>query len=229
MQAICPKCSQAVPSEDINIQAMTALCRRCNEIFPVPVAAVEAPILGIPAPFQVVEDTSRSLHVSWRWWRWQYLFLVFFCIAWDGFLFFWYSMALFSHATAGGLEWLSILFPICHVAVGVGMTYFVIATLFNWTRIRAEGDDLEILHGPVPWRGDRRLPLSTLTAIRVDSYNPYNPYNPYKSGYFAFGKGMSQIDQFALTAVIGGKQVSLLKGLDEQQALWLKQKLSQLR
>jgi hypothetical protein len=39
-----------------------------------------------------VEPNFDSLNITYRWWSGKFLFLLLFCIAWDSFLIFWYSM-----------------------------------------------------------------------------------------------------------------------------------------
>ncbi len=76
-------------------------------------------------------------------------FLIPFTIAWDAFLLFWYSMA-----AGGNAPWIVIVVPIAHVAAGIGLTYFVFASLLNTTRITVGPRALEVRHGPLPWRGN---------------------------------------------------------------------------
>lgn len=99
-----------------------------------------------------VEQTAHGMQILRRWFSPAILFLVFFCIAWDGFLVFWYTVAF----TQGG-PWIMKVFPIAHVAVGVGLTYFTIASLFNTTRIEVNRGTLQVRHGPVPWFGGKSM------------------------------------------------------------------------
>ena len=89
---------------------------------------VEVPEVPIPERFKVVRS-ANELIVSWRWWKAQFVFLLFFCIAWDAFLLFWY----FGAPSGGGL--IFKIFPIAHVAVGVGLSYYVLTGFVNHTTI----------------------------------------------------------------------------------------------
>jgi hypothetical protein len=105
-----------------------------------------------PRPQSVtVESKYDSLNIVYRWWSFKYLFLVIFCIAWDSFLIFWYSMV------SQGAPWIMILFPIGHVAVGVGLTYYTIAGFINSTFITINQQWLTVTHGPLPWLGNKRI------------------------------------------------------------------------
>ena len=81
----------------------------------------------------------------------QIIGLAFFCVLWDGFLAVWYVAAIASGEIA------MILFPILHLAVGAAITYVVVASFLNRTRIEVAPDGLTIRHGPVPWRGNRTI------------------------------------------------------------------------
>jgi hypothetical protein len=105
-----------------------------------------------PRPQSVtVESKYDSLNIVYRWWSFKYLFLVVFCIAWDSFLVFWYSMV------SQGAPWIMILFPIGHVAVGVGLTYYTIAGFMNRTFIKINQQWITVTHGPLPWIGNKRI------------------------------------------------------------------------
>jgi hypothetical protein len=212
MKIACPTCRTEVPAADINIQAMTALCRSCNEVFAVAPAHHAGIPVGLPARFTLADEGSRRWGVSWRWWRWQHIFLIFFCCAWDAFLVFWYAAAIFGNAKGGGgMGLFMIIFPVCHVAVGVGLTYYVIAALCNRTWIACDGDTLTIRHGPIPWGGGRSVPLHELRDVRVDAH-----YQEDSS------------PRFAVIAVRNGKDLALVKDLDHDEADWMRQQLTGL-
>lgn len=71
-----------------------------------------------------VEETRQKRTMSFRWFQWTFVFLVFFCIAWDGFLLFWYGAALGIGFLGDDAEpvLIMMLFPLLHVAVGTGLT-----------------------------------------------------------------------------------------------------------
>ena len=154
---LCPRCGNVVPADDVNLENLVAKCRPCNEVFSFTggrTAAIGAKAFQTPRPGKVrVEEDGDPKRVSWSWFRPMILFLVFFCIAWDSFLVFWYSIAL----TLPGTPWLMIVFPIAHLAVGVGLTYYVIAALLNRTVVEVGTDRLTVRHGPVPWVGGQDL------------------------------------------------------------------------
>src|SRR5262245_34370871 len=120
---------------------MVAKCRACNAVFdfsdqlegaasarrtpgkvPLPErmivmhgAAGDAEL----ASYRTAAGAPREVTIEWRWFRpAQHLFALLFAVCWDAFLVFWYTTA----AVSGG-PWLVFVFPLIHVAVGVGITY----------------------------------------------------------------------------------------------------------
>ncbi len=135
------------------------------------------------------------------WFSPSLIFMAFFCVVWDSFLVFWYSMAL-----RAGAPWIMVVFPIAHLAVGVGLTYSTLCGFVNRTRIAVEGGRLSIGHGPLPWRGNRVLETQALDQLFCEE----------KIG----SKGSKS---YVLSALLkGGEKVVLLKSLPEaDQALYI--------
>lgn len=110
-----------------------------------------------------VYENSRSIGITLRWFTPIAFFLLFFSIAWDGFLIFWYSLAF-----SGDAPWIMVLFPILHVAVGVYLTYYTLCLFFNKTYIDADSQYLTVVHKPIPWwRGNRKIPTGQVKQLYV--------------------------------------------------------------
>ncbi|MEL7234924.1 MAG: hypothetical protein AAGK74_10530, partial [Chloroflexota bacterium] len=113
-------------------------------------------------------DTSMDgVEMSWRWFNWSAVFLTFFVIAWNSFLVFWYRMAL-SSPFDGGPQLLMIIFPLAHVAVGVGLTYHTLALYFNQTTLRVNNDRVQVKTFPLPhpWK-DSTIATSDIEQVYV--------------------------------------------------------------
>jgi hypothetical protein len=114
-----------------------------------------------PRPKEVtLQKYGDRLEISWRWFSWKYLPLIFFCVAWDGFLCFWYSTAFSS-----GAPWIMIVFPIAHLAVGVGLTYYTLAGFLNHSQVVVDRETFIVNHGPLPWLGNLRVPINQVEQI----------------------------------------------------------------
>lgn len=210
MPVSCPNCRSVVPAADVELATRLAKCRACDEVFtldlpgetsaPRRAAVADDGIPPVPTGVRVTDDgVTRQL--EYRWFTPVAFFLVFFCIAWDGFLVFWYTMALGGpFANDGPFGLLMVVFPVAHVAVGLGLTYFTLCLFVNRTRISVD-DRLRVQHGPLFWSGGVNLPadgLSRLFCERVVSHTR---------------RGMSV--SFKLMAETSdGRAVQLLSGLD---------------
>jgi predicted RNA-binding Zn-ribbon protein involved in translation (DUF1610 family) len=124
--------------------------------------AIERKRLPRPRPREVlVEKSNQSLVLSWRWFSMKYIPMVFFCVAWDAFLCFWYSMAF----KMEGTPWIMVVFPIAHVAVGIGLTYSTLAGFINRTTLRLDKQKFFVQYDPLPWTGEVKVPINELNQL----------------------------------------------------------------
>lgn len=174
MQLQCKRCNAAIAAEDVNLANALAKCRACNAIFSFAAdvglaegGSAKPPVrekVPLPPSLQIQEGIGR-LTLTRKWFTPAILFLAFFCVIWDGFLVVWYGMAIFGASKMGAMSIVMLLFPLLHVAVGVGLTYFTIASFFNSTVIEVARGSLKVTHGPLPWFGQVDLKVSDLSQI----------------------------------------------------------------
>ncbi|MES2597542.1 MAG: hypothetical protein V4662_19495 [Verrucomicrobiota bacterium] len=86
-----------------------------------------------------------------------------FAVAWDSFLFFWYSRLL----SEPNPPLMAVLFPIGHIAVGFSITYYVLASLVNKTDIVISSSGVRVVTGPAPWLGNKEVRVDDITAVVV--------------------------------------------------------------
>jgi len=217
MQLNCHACAKPIPAEDVNIKMAIAKCAACNAVFSfadkLGVGARETAIAQrpvVPEPKGVtVEDLGSELLITRSWFTPAVFFLVFFCVVWDGFLIFWYSMAF----TQDDVPWIMILFPTLHLAVGVGLTYFVICCFLNRTRIQVSMGQLTVRHGPLPWPGNY-----TLNSADIDQLYCQSKFHRGKHG----GRYTYQVQAI----LHDGTKQKLVSGLnDPDQAIFIEQRL----
>lgn len=122
--------------------------------------------VAIPEKLQVAEF-GGDLRISWPWFQWTGLFLIPFCIAWNAFLIGWYSMALSDFGPPGGMKIIMLVFPIAHVAVGIGLLYACLVLLLNRTTIHITFGELIIRHGPIPAIGNRTISVDEIEQLYV--------------------------------------------------------------
>ena len=208
MKIHCPDCGQIIPAEQVNLESGFAKCLACNAVFDFKKrlgprdqarATGDGPSISeplvIPRPPRMrVEQFAGSWTVSWRWLSAQHFLMLFFCIAWDSFLIFWYKIAFSSHAPC-----IMVIFPVAHVAVGVGLTYSVLTGFLNRTRVKLGYGELSIRHGPLPWWGNQDIAANNIEQLYCQRSKMQ------KNGQFSWN----------LCAVLKkGEKVTLLTGFD---------------
>lgn len=117
---------------------------------------------SIPQGLELL-STSHGIIIRKIWRSWKILPLAIFAAIWDSFLFFWYSQVITSHHA----PLMAILFPIGHVAVGVGLTYYVVIAWINKTDVVVSASSVRVSSGPAPWVGNREVPTDQITDVVV--------------------------------------------------------------
>lgn len=217
----CQQCDQVLDVANVNLDRLIARCDACNILFDcssqvvtsAPPAAEEdrwrlrpeRPPVPQPSSVEVVREGGR-LRLFYRWFGFQFLFLILFCTFWDGFLIVWYATALMQKE----IQWVMVLFPLGHLAVGVGLTYYTLCGLLNRTVLTVGQGQLDVRHEPLPWRGARSLPVSGLQQLFTVEH-----------------VGSKGSRTYELCAVYSdGRKVSVLSGLaGSDQALFMEQQV----
>ncbi|MGD8451320.1 MAG: hypothetical protein PVJ57_05825 [Phycisphaerae bacterium] len=223
MHVHCPHCGAQIPADDLNVDSAIARCRTCNAVFsfadaldrerggPVTRSAASDEV-PVPQPRGLhVEDWDGNLRITRRWFSPAFIFLVFFCAFWDEFLVFWYSIAF-----GGDAPWIMAVFPILHVAVGIGLTYFTLCGFVNRTVITVDAGQLAIRHGPLPWPGNRVVPTGDLEQLYCRERLRHS------------NRGRTSVQYELHAATVGGGRIKLLGMLDDpEHALFLEQRIEQ--
>lgn len=104
-----------------------------------------------------------------------------------------------------------LLGPIVHVIVGIALTYGLFAGLLNRTEITFDRQQLSVWHGPLPWWGNRSLPLGEIRQLYTKESNVKKNRRPTYHLFYAGRDGRSK---------------KLLSGLDSPDiALFIEQQL----
>ena len=99
--------------------------------------------------------------VSWTWRGIAAVFLVVWCVVWDGML------ASFALRLIAGGEPAAVLMLSGHALAGVAVTYLTAAMLVNRTTITVGSERVAVEHGPLPWRGQVDLPAPGVSQVYV--------------------------------------------------------------
>jgi hypothetical protein len=161
-----------------------------------------------PSHFSVKDDGSR-LRIRFCWiWR-RFTGPAGMCVLWNSFLAFFCWGALRS---GGPGMWLAFIIMIPHTAVGLLLVYATLAGLLNRTVIKVTPELITVRQGPLPWWGNRRLPIDELERLDCDRET-----DPKKQGW---------IHVYGVHALAkGARKVDLVSELDRAQALFIKQEL----
>lgn len=158
----CPNCASPLKTEDWNQEQGLAKCSYCRSLVSMPATGRTLPFRPrpqMPMPSgTTVEPTGGGILITRRWFSVIAFFLIPFCIVWDSFLIGWYALS-------GHAPLVFKLFPIIHVAIGVGLTYLTLALIINRTWIKADNGVVSILHGPLPWRGNQVIPCADIDQL----------------------------------------------------------------
>lgn len=181
----CPSCQASVPESAIRPARAAALCPGCDSTLRLEAVGDGWRAVGFTAPappegltVEIDEPPARSgggyrdairepgrFRASRRWWTPTVIFLTFFVLFWNGFLVLWYS-GIAGSGMSGGFGLIFMLFPLIHVAVGLGLTWTVIATWFNRTTIEVSEGRLSCTHRPIPWPLGKPEPIA-LDAVEL--------------------------------------------------------------
>ncbi len=208
----CPSCSSPLPREAIDSAQGHVKCAYCGALMLLPSAARpaafrERPPVPLPQRMELLA-TPHGIEITRRWFSYAVLFLVPFCLIWDGFLIVWYATAF-----ATGAPLMAKVFPLIHVAVGAGLTYWTLACFINKTHIRVERGEVVITHGPLPWFGYRRVP-----GVMIDQI--------YGKSHVTHGKNGPSTDyQLWLVNTTGRHEKLHANSLTTDQVLYLEQQL----
>jgi hypothetical protein len=203
---VCPSCGAKTR---LNASGERAVCEYCgNERLLNP---ENRPTLRpeVARPEKVsIQNDAQSARLVQRWFSFKFIFLALFALFWDGFLIFWYGAALLA-----GASWIMLVFPLVHLAVGIGITYYTIAGFINRTVVEVNRETLSVWFEPLPWFGKRKLSTAGVTQLYCKE-----KIVRHKNGYSI---------QYVLYAVTAANtQVKLLGGLDDSNtAIFLEQQL----
>lgn len=213
----CPSCSHPLQSTEVDLDRPVAQCAACRTVFryadvldPAAAGREGRPAADVPLPPALsVTELGHELTIVRRWFAPVFFFLLFFCLFWDGFLLVWYRAAF-----AEGAPLIMKVFPIGHVLVGVGLTWYTVAGFVNRTTIVVSSGGLVVRHRPLPWPGNRSLLAMDLEQIYCTAGVTRNRRDGAHTTYRVNAR------------LTNGRQVVLLRGLPEaEQALYIEQKL----
>ena len=110
-------------------------------------------------------DESRSeMTITFSWYTHVAIFLIFFCLMWNGIIGTMASTLLF----AGDVPILFAFFLIPFVGVGVGLIYYTLCLFINKTTITVDSNRIKVKSTPLPWwKSNKELDVSDVKQFYV--------------------------------------------------------------
>ena len=162
--------------------------------------------LGLPDKLALYHRGS-TIEIVRTWFGTRVVMATVFAVFWDGFLLVWYVAAI------GNKDTIAILFPLLHVVVGVGITYWAAAGWVNRTQIVVGIGKITVRHGPLPWAGNLELQVGNVKQL----YS--NEKRSQSDGSTSTAYEVHAITQY-------GRTIKLVRGLEtSQQALYIEQEI----
>jgi hypothetical protein len=204
MTAACRRCGAELEVQADLLLARCRACRTVTDLTP-PRGRPEVPL---PARFRV-EREAGTLRIEWRWFSARTIGLLLASVVFDGTLV--VQLLLLSGPPL-------VFFGLVHAVVSFGLSWAALCGLFNRTRIEVEPGFLRVRHGPLPWPGNREVPVSRIRQLYCTEVDESD----------SDGTSFS----YSLLATPGpgaGKPLVLIKRLPKpEQALFLEQAVEQL-
>ena len=120
------------------------------------------------------ESSRLELRIRQSWMHPTAFLLAGFALLWDAFLVGWYATILGGASGDGSpifglMTCCMLVFPLLHLGVGVGVTYYALLKFFNATKIRLDDEGLTIKHGPLPtfWYRGWTTRRASITQLMV--------------------------------------------------------------
>ena len=213
MKIYCKSCQKEIPVNDVDLDDKIAKCSTCNIIFNI---ANQLDSLSsnlkkrenIPMPKNIeIEPSMSSLIIKRKWFSPVTIFLTFFCLFWDGFMFTWYGIALSQK------EYVMLAAGSIHGFVGICLTYYVIAGYINKTIIEVNSMFLTVQHKPLPSFGAKQI-------------NTFDIKQLYSKEKITRGKNGVTFTYEVHAVLDNGNIIKVVAGLQKsEQALYIEQEI----
>lgn len=140
-----------------------------------------------------------GLTIRWRWFTWDVLLLWVFVAFWDG------MTALFVKGIAQTAGSWSPWYQLANgpqLVLGTAFTYWVLSLCLNHTDVRCAAGRIDVVNGPLPWPGNRRVASSEVADVYLlkvpggDGPTTYRVAYEDRAGLERFFlKGLPRLDQ----------------------------------
>ncbi|OWY16309.1 hypothetical protein C7N43_32290 [Sphingobacteriales bacterium UPWRP_1] len=215
LQLNCEQCGAPVSSNNVNIEKAIAKCDLCGAVFSfenkIPPQVAEKPPLNLELPEGIdMLKLAGELTLYIKWSSAFNKFLILFSAIWNSVVFLFVLVAILTG------QLIILLFISIHLAVAIGLTWYLVALWYNTTEIVVNRQMISVRHKPiwVPFYHNRDV-------ASVDIQQLFS--KQYVAGTVN-GQPRYAFEVRLLTT--GGKELRLLYGLkNSQQAQYIEQEI----
>jgi hypothetical protein len=181
MEPTCPRCSEAIAPENVNVKADVAYCRACNETFPLSqmvdrasraperterppnASVVFASVRGEHLAASLPRGSSRALGCG----------MLFFTLFWNAIT--WFFVLGPPSEGEGPMRYFLFLFMIPFILIGIGTLLGTIYILFGKVSLAMNREALLVRREVLGLRFQSRYPIATITGVYMaESYRQNN-------------------------------------------------------
>ena len=164
----CPSCRAELSASSIVEALQAARCSGCGALVDLKGGGVvrfqPAPeLVALPNGWALDEGSGR-FDLRWRWFTPGSLLMIPVTLFWNGLL-----LGMGLGVSEGGKHLERLLFGLAlpHVWLGFAFIYATVGQMLNSTAVTIEQGELVVKNGPLPWLGNRRIPVSELEQLFV--------------------------------------------------------------
>ncbi len=214
----CPQCDHPIDGQDININSTLAKCSHCQAILFMEDEAFfgrkqrNRPEMMIPEGTEVLHlPSSLDIRTKWNKARSQggTWFLLLFAVLWNIII----LPAAITMVATGQI--FGLLTMSAHLAVGLGLAYYLLGVYLNYTDIYVTEDEISIVTRPLknPFTKNRVLKTKDIKQLFVSRY-----VSSTTNGIASYAYALYAIDH-------DGKRNLLLKGMNKESQLYIEQEI----
>lgn len=200
MPISCKRCLTEIPQTS---KRNIILCPECGTVQSLDQHPQLESILPQLTPKGITPHISdNALTITRRWFSQKYIFITFFAIFWNVFLFFFASNV--------GV-WIYLFCP--HGWIGLGLIYYVLAGYLNSTEMHITPNYLTVQHGPLPHWGNKQFNTKQIEQLYVRE----NIHRSKNSTSYTYALWMKPV---------AGNDEKLIEGMDRpEHAFFLEQEI----
>jgi hypothetical protein len=168
MQLTCPNCGQPIPSENINIQRMAAVCPACHNVFQFDTSPAKYKRQKVKQPQHIeLDETDEHVNIAFRTNfpldKNEILLL-------SGGLSLFFTFITIIAATRAPVNPTAALVTLGFGLFTLCLYYWVALTAFNKTHIRINNEEIEVSRKPLPnlFTQPHTISLAGIESIRYE-------------------------------------------------------------